>query len=204
MGYLKIGKYYGPNPDETLIYEFKETLDEYYLNISCVAYWFQIGEEAGKDYLYQRTGSLGYIANSQSFSELTDNDKVFAAQNFCVDKADRDTIYTDAEQESYWSIYIAKSQEARQIRWNKAKSYISYRLTRDESNEIANETLILNEKYVDYGIESKALDNIDGLFDYVQGTAAYTDSGFPSKTYYTPELEAGIMNYLDGTYNTTP
>ena len=147
MGYLKIGKYFGPDTS-SLTYQFKENLDEYYLDISCVEYWFEIGEEAGKDYLYQRTGSIGYIANSQSFSELTETDKKWAAQNFCVDKTDRDTLYTDAEQEEYWSVYLVKSQEARQIRWNKVKSYISYRLTKDESNDIADDTLILNENEI--------------------------------------------------------
>ena len=67
MGYLKIGKYYGPNPSAS-IYQFKEVLDADYLDISCVEYWFKIGEEAGKDFLYQRAGAMGYIANSQSFA----------------------------------------------------------------------------------------------------------------------------------------
>ena len=204
MGYLKIGKYYGPNPTAS-IFEFKETLNEYYKDVSNVTDWFAIGEDQNKDYLYQRTGSIGYIENvaSGSFDNLTINDQINAAQNFCVDKTDRDKLYTDVEQEEYWSLYIAKSQGARQIRWNKVKSYISYRLTKDQSNEVADDTIILNEKYIYYGIESKAIDNVDGLFDYVEGTAAYSSSGFPSKPYYTTELRDGVMNFLNGTYNTT-
>tara|TARA_Y100000389_G_C17455556_1_gene517907 strand:+ start:657 stop:1268 length:612 start_codon:yes stop_codon:yes gene_type:complete len=201
MGYLKIGKYYGANPSAS-IYQFKETLDTDYLDISCVEYWFKIGEEAGKDYIYQRTGSMGYITNNGGFDALTEYDKPYAAQNFCVDKTDRDKLYTDSEQESYWATYIVNSQTARQQRWNKVKSYISYRLSKDQSNEIANDTIILNEKYIYYGIESKALDNIDGLFDYVEGTAAYSSTGFPSKSYYTVELKNQVMNLLTGTYNT--
>tara|TARA_B100000900_G_C20460256_1_gene666959 strand:+ start:349 stop:966 length:618 start_codon:yes stop_codon:yes gene_type:complete len=205
MGYLKVGKYYGPNP-EGLEFEYKEILDEYYQDVSSVDVWFNTCEYAGKDYLFARTGSMGYIENvaSGSFDNLTPNDQKSAAQNFCVDKTDRDKLYTDAEQEEYWSIYIAKAQVARQTRWNKVKSYISYRLTKDQSNEVADDTIVLNEKYIYYGIESKAIDNVDGLFDYVEGTAAYSSSGFPSKPYYTTELRDGVMNFLNGTYNITP
>jgi len=197
MGYLKIGKYFGPDPSAS-IYQFKETLDADYLDISCVKYWFEVGEEAGKDYLYQRTGSIGYIENSQSFADLTDTDKIYAVQNFCVAKSDRDTLYTNAEQEVYWKTYIGKSQACRQQRWNNAKSYISFRLTKDQSNEVANDTLLLNEKYIYYGIESNSADSIDGLIDYVNGTSGYAGGGFPAKSYYTDELKTGIMNCLNG------
>ncbi len=197
MGYLKIGKYFGPDPSAS-IYQFKETLDSDYLDISCVKYWFEVGAEAGKDYLYQRTGSIGYIENSQSFADLTDTDKIYAVQNFCVAKSDRDTLYTNAEQEVYWKTYIGKSQSCRQQRWNNAKSYISFRLTKEQSNEVANDTLLLNEKYIYYGIESNSADSIDGLVDYVNGTSGYTGGGFPAKSYYTDELKTGIMNCLNG------
>tara|TARA_R100001480_G_scaffold33882_1_gene45533 strand:+ start:414 stop:1025 length:612 start_codon:yes stop_codon:yes gene_type:complete len=201
MGYLKIGKYYGTSTSAS-IYQYKETLDTDYVDISTVEYWFTLRNETGKDYLYCRTGSMNYITNNGGFNGLTATDKAYAAQNFCVDKADRDTLYTDAEQETYWTTYISESQTARQNRWNRVKSYISYRLTKDQTNEIADDTIILNEKYIYYGIESKAIDNIDGLFDYVEGTSAYSSSGFPSKSYYTVELKNQVMNLLTGTYNT--
>ena len=192
MGYLKIGKYFGED-ESAPIYQFKETLDSNYLDISGVKYWFEVGAEAGLDYLYQRTGSIGYIENSQSFADLTDTDKIYAVQNFCVAKSDRDTLYTNAEQEVYWKTYIGKSQACRQQRWNNAKSYISFRLTKDQSNEVANDTLLLNEKYIYYGIESNSADSIDGLVDYVNGTSGYTGGGFPAKSYYTDELNNGIF-----------
>ena len=201
MAYLKIGKYYGASLTAS-IYQYKETLDTDYTDISSVEYWFSLRNETGKDYLYCRTGSMSYITNNGGFDALTDDDKKFAAQNFAVDKTDRDKLYTDAEQEAYWSTYIVNSQTARQTRWNKVKSYISYRLTKDQSNDIANDTIVLNEKYIYYGIESRAADNVDGLFDYVQGEGSYADSGFPSKSYYTTELKNGVMNLLTGTYNT--
>tara|TARA_Y100000389_G_C17359610_1_gene463017 strand:+ start:29 stop:628 length:600 start_codon:yes stop_codon:yes gene_type:complete len=197
MGYLKIGKYYGPNPSAS-IYQFKETLDADYLDISCVEYWFKIGEEAGKDFLYQRAGAMGYIEYSQSFDELSEYDKPYAAQNFCVDKDDRDTLYTDAEQEIYWKSYIENSQTARETRWNNAKSYISYRLSKTDSNDTAQDTLLLNEKYIYYGIESSSIDNVDGLYDYINGTSEYASTGFPSKTYYTSDLKDGVTNCLNG------
>ena len=204
MGYIKIGKYFGSNENAPVL-QWKENLDSDYQDISEVQYYYTLGPECEKDYLFQRTCSMGYMTGSnKTFSDLDDINKQYAAQNFIVSKEDRDTLYTDAEQESYWSIYITKAQEARQTRWNKVKSYVSYRLTKDQSNEIADDTIVLNEKYIYYGIESKALDNIDGLFDYVEGTAAYSSSGFPSKPYYTTELRDGVMNFLNGTYNITP
>ncbi len=203
MSYIKIGKYYGTDPSAST-YQFKEILDNNYLDISCVEYWFKVGTEAGVDFLYQRDGAIGFISASGGFDSLTQYDKPYAASNFCVGKADRDTIYTDAEQEDFWSDFVANSQEARRTRWNKSKSFISYRLTPSQSDEVANDTLLLNEKYVYYGIESYALNVIEGLFDYIQGTSTYSESGFPSKSYYTASLETGVMNFLNGTYNTTP
>lgn len=203
MSYIKIGKYYGTDPSAST-YQFKEVLDVDYLDISSVEYWFEIGSDAGVDYLYQRDGAMGFISASGGFGSLSTGDKSAAASNFCVSKADRDTIYTDAEQEVFWSDFVANSQEARRTRWNKSKSFISYRLALLQSDDLANDTVLLNEKYVYYGIESNATNNIDGLFDYIQGTSTYSGSGFPSKSYYTSSLETGIMNYLNGTYNTTP
>lgn len=203
MSYIKIGKYYGTDPSAST-YQFKEILDNDYLDISNVEYWFKIGTEAGVDFLYQRDGAIGFISASGGFDSLTEYDKPYAASNFCVSKADRDTIYTDAEQESFWGEFVGNSQEARRIRWNRSKSFISYRLTPSQSDEVANDTLLLNEKYVYYGIESYALNVIEGLFDYIQGTSTYSESGFPSKSYYTASLETGVMNFLNGTYNTTP
>ena len=201
MGYIKIGKWYGEGEDAPIL-QWKENLDPGYQDISEVQYYYALGPECNKDYLFQRTCSMGYMTGSnQTFSDLDDRNKQYAAQNFIVSKEDRDTLYTDAEQEEYWSVFISSSQSARQTRWNKVKSYVSYRLTKDQSNEIADDTIVLNEKYIYYGIESKAIDNVDGLFDYVEGTAGYSGSGFPSKPYYTTELKDGVMNFLKGTYN---
>ena len=197
MAYLKIGKYYGPDP-EAPTYQFKDTLDEYYLDISCVEYWFKVGEEAGKDFIYQKDGAVGYITNNGGFDALTEYDKPYAAQNFCVDKADRDKLYTDAEQEVYWKTFVANSQVARQLRWDNCKSYISFRLSSANSNNVADDTLLLNEKYIYYGIESQSRDGVDGLLDYINGTSTYSGGGFPSKSYYTESLKDGVLNCLNG------
>ena len=197
MSYLKIGKYYGPDPDAPT-YQFKETLDANYLDISCVEYWFKIGEDAGKDFLYQRDGAIGYITNNGGFDALSQYDKPYAAQNFCVNKTDRDKLYTDAEQEVYWGTFVKNSQEARRTRWDNAKAYISFRLSTQDSNNVADDTLLLNEKYIYYGIESQAEDGVDGLYDYVNGTSSYTGGGFPSKSYYTDSLKQGVLNCLNG------
>jgi len=197
MSYLKIGKYYGDN-DSLPVYQFKETLDTDYLDISNVTHWYGAQDFANKDYLFCRTGSIGYMDNNGGFSALSLDEKQLMAQNFCVSKTDRDTLYTDAEQEAYWDSFVKNSQQARQERWDKTKSFVSYRLSISDSNQLADETFLLNNKYIYYGIESFAVDGVDGIFDWINGTASFSGSGFPSKSYYDESLKQGILDCLNG------
>ena len=197
MSYLKIGKYYGGNPNSPT-YQIKEILDSNYLDISNVEHWFRLQNELGKDYLFCRDGAIGFINGTTGFSGLTQTDKEYAAQNFCVSKTDRDTIYTDSEQEGFWGIFVKKSKETRSLRWEKSKVFISYRLSLTDSSDLAVSTLDLNQRYVEYGIESLSEDGQDGLFDWINGEGSFVSNGFPSKTYYTEELKNGIIDRLNG------
>ena len=197
MSYLKIGKYYGENPNSPT-YQIKEVLDSNYLDISNVEHWFRLQNELGKDYLFCRDGAIGFINGTTGFSGLTQRDMEYAAQNFCVSKSDRDTIYTDSEQEGFWDVFVKKSKETRSLRWDKAKTYVSYRLSPTDSSDLAVDTLLLNQKYIEYGIESLVEDGQDGLLDWVEGEGSFTSNGFPSKSYYTLELKNGILDRLNG------
>jgi hypothetical protein len=196
MSYLKIGKYYGENPNLPT-YQIKEILDTDYLDISNVTHWFMLQDELGKDYLFCRNGAIGFINGTTGFSGLTQGDKEYASQNFCVSKSDRDTIYTDSEQEGFWDIFVKKSKETRGLRWENAKSFISYRLSPLDSSDLAVSTLELNQRYVEYGIESLSEDGQDGLFDWLKNEGNFINNGFSQKVYYTEELKVGILNKLN-------
>jgi hypothetical protein len=197
MSYLKIGKYYGEDPNLPT-YQVKEVLDTNYLDITSVTHWFTLQDEIGKDYLFCRDGAIGFINGTTGFSGLTQSDKEYSAQNFCVSKTDRDTIYTDVEQEGYWTQFVVNSKEARNLRWEKSKVFISYRLSLTDSSDLAVSTLDLNQRYVEYGIESLSEDGQDGLFDWINGEGSFVSNGFPSKSYYTLELKNGILDRLNG------
>jgi len=197
MSYLKIGKYYGEDPNLPT-YQVKEVLDTNYLDITSVTHWFMLQDEIGKDYLFCRDGAIGFINGTTGFSGLTQSDKEYSAQNFCVSKTDRDTIYTDVEQEGYWTHFVVNSKEARNLRWEKSKVFISYRLSLTDSSDLAVSTLDLNQRYVEYGIESLSEDSQDGLFDWINGEGSFVSNGFPSKSYYTLELKNEILNRLNG------
>ena len=197
MSYLKIGKYYGEDPNLPT-YQVKEVLDTNYLDITSVTHWFMLQDEIGKDYLFCRDGAIGFINGTTGFSGLTQSDKEYSAQNFCVSKTDRDTIYTDVEQEGYWTHFVVNSKEARNLRWEKSKVFISYRLSLTDSSDLAVSTLDLNQRYVEYGIESLSEDSQDGLFDWINGEGSFVSNGFPSKSYYTLELKNGILDRLNG------
>tara|TARA_Y100000389_G_scaffold188228_1_gene210562 strand:+ start:471 stop:1070 length:600 start_codon:yes stop_codon:yes gene_type:complete len=197
MSYLKIGKYYGEDPNLPT-YQVKEVLDTNYLDITSVTHWFTLQDEIGKDYLFCRDGTIGFINGTTGFSGLTQSDKEYSAQNFCVSKTDRDTIYTDVEQEGYWTQFVVNSKEVRNLRWEKSKVFISYRLSLTDSSDLAVSTLDLNQRYVEYGIESLSEDGQDGLFDWISGEGSFVSNGFPSKSYYTLELKNEILNRLNG------
>jgi hypothetical protein len=196
MSYLKIGKYYGDNPNLPT-YQIKEVLDTNYLDITNVTHWFTLQDEIGKDYLFCRDGAIGFINGTTGFSGLTQSDKEYASQNFCVSKSDRDTIYTDSEQEGFWDIFVKKSKETRGLRWENAKAFISYRLSPLDSSDLAVSTLDLNQRYVEYGIESLSEDGQDGLFDWLKNEGNFINNGFSQKVYYTEELKVGILNKLN-------
>jgi len=191
-----IGKYGGNDPNMPT-YEISPILNTDYVDITDIYGWFSMELEIGKDYIWCRDNAMIYTATI-GFINLSYDHKLIAAKNFCVSKTDRDTILTLAEQESAWDLFIAKSKAARSLRWDKAKAYVSFRLTPLDSSDLAESTLNLNTKYIEYGIKNIATDNVDGIYDWVQGTGNYISTGFPSKSYWSQTIQDGIINILNG------
>ena len=200
MSDLRIGKYYG-NEQGKNVYQVKDILDNDYADMTSVSMWFLIPKETNNDYLLCRNLAIEYIISVGGFSNLSDNDKTLAIKNFCVGKEDRDTLYTNEEQEVFWETFCKLSEECRHNRWEKAKAFASYRLSVLDSNDLGVNTMGLNEKYVKYSISTFDEDGIDGLVDWVLGTNGFVNNGLPEKTYFTEELVNGIIKIIKPSKN---
>lgn len=193
---MKIGKLGTSNPLPT--FQIKEALDPDYVDITSVYHWFRI-DELEKDFLYRRQMAIEYITSIGGFDNLTELDKPYAAKNYCVGSTDRDKIFTSSEQEEHWYHFVVNSENCRKERWDKAKSYASFRLSVIDSNDLALSTSSLNENYIKYGIESSSLDGNSGLIDWLNDSGSYSGgTGFSSKPYYTTEIKNGIIDKLNG------
>lgn len=200
MSDLRIGKYYGNDLDGK-VYQIKEILDSDYADITSVSMWFLMSKETNNDYLLCRDLAINYIISVGGFNNLSNTDKQVAIINFCVRKEDRDTLYTNEEQEVFWETFCKLSEECRHNRWEKAKAFASYRLSVLDSNDLGVSTMGLNEKYVKYSISTFDEDGIDGLVDWVMGTNGFVNNGLPEKTYFTHELANGIIKIIKPSEN---
>jgi hypothetical protein len=195
---MKIGKLFGR--DDLPTFQMKEVLDPDYLDITNVYHWFKL-EELEKDFLYRRTQAISYIVSVGGFDNLDELNQSYAAKNYCVGPSDRIKLFTESEQEEYWYHFVINSEQCRKERWDKAKAFVSFRLSVTDSTDISLTTTQLNENYIKYGIESNSSDGNDGLIDWLESTGSYSGgTGFSSKTYYTEELKNGIIDRLNGLY----
>lgn len=197
MDYIKIGKYAGndPNADE---YQFKVVLDEEYVDSTDVYMWFETPNFSDKDYLWCRQQAMIYIQVIGGFTSLTNNiHKELAIKNFCVGEEDRLSMFTLEEQEVFWFEFAMKSELCRSRRWDKAKSYASFRLSIADSNDLAEATMDLNMLYIKYGIDSFVKDGKWGLIDWLDSDGIYEENGFKSKQYYNEVILNGILSILE-------
>jgi hypothetical protein len=198
---LKIGKYYGEtsemNNPPTI--QIKETLDNGYSDVTSVETWMTVGLSQ-YDYLFCRDQAKLWL-QSNPFSGLTKNiDKTIAAKHYLVEKTDRDQVLTEDEQFKHWSTFVVQSKANRDKRWGLAKNYASYVLSLTNSFLLAQETNTLSVNYREYGIESMALDGMDGLVDWFKGINGYAGGGLPSKDYHTQELEDKLVSIISNGY----
>jgi len=199
---LKIGKYYGDGLtgiNGIPVIQIAETLDVDYKDITNVENWMMVG--GSYDYLFRREQAKIYLVSVGGFSGLTSNaEKVMASKHYLAEKADRDTVMDEDAQFKSWGSFVTQSKATRDKRWSNAKNYASYVLNPVDSFELANLTNALSASYKEYGIESNAIDGIDGLLDWIQGTSGYSANGLPSKSYWTQELEDNLVSILTNGY----
>lgn len=123
------------------------------------------------------------------FSGMTTEEKKVAATVFAVSASDRNEVFTEQENQSNWSIFVKNSLACRIERWNVAKSYISYQLDPIDSTDLALNTEPLSKNYIEYGIESMAIDGVTGLYDWLENE-------FTLKSYYNETYRDNIISIL--------
>lgn len=193
---MKIGKLV--TNDSLPTFQVKSVLDEQYVDITDVYHCFRI-EEIEKDFLFRRQMAIQFIIGAGGFDNLTDNDKAYAAKNYCVGSTDRTKIFSLEDQEEHWYHFVVSSEECRKGRWDKAKAFASFRLSIVDSNDLALSTDSLNQNYIKYGFETKDIDGQDGLLDWLEGNGSFSGgTGFSAKPYYTEEIKNGIIDKLNG------
>ena len=181
--------------DGNLPFIVNDVLMEDYEDISSIKNWDLYGTKI-KDFIYNRD-RIKELTNTIGFNNLSLDEKIISAKYFLVDKPDRDSVLSEDDQKKYWQNLVVFSQNSRQIRWEIAKSYISYELTPQNSSDLAKSTSELCNDYINYNIITKTKDGISGLFDYLKGNGDYITNGYPSKPYWTKKDQDGIMDILE-------
>jgi hypothetical protein len=181
--------------DGNLPFIVNDVLMEDYEDISSIKNWDLYGTKI-KDFIYNRD-RIKELTNTIGFNNLSLDEKIISAKYFLVDKPDRDSVLSEDDQKKYWQNLVVFSQNSRQIRWENAKSYISYELTPQNSSDLAKSTSELCNDYINYNIITKTKDGISGLFDYLKGNGDYITNGYPSKPYWTKKDQDGIMDILE-------
>lgn len=173
--------------------------DEKYNDITNNQNWVEIGIKY-YDYKFCRAQMALYTYNI-GFNNLSQIEKEYAAKHFVVSKSDRDSVFSEPEQQFHWGNFMSESKLARSYRLNAAKNYISYVLPMADSIDISQSTKLLNENYLEYGFESIAIDGVDGIWDWIENTGNFTSNGFDSKSYWSQERQNKLMIILrDGIY----
>lgn len=168
---------------------------EGYADISTIANWDSIGRDL-KDYSFVRNE----IKNLYDFlgnENIGEDEAKILCQLFILPKERRDIFYTEEEQKILWINFVNASMSCREHRWESAKNYISYFLEPADSSDLAFDTQLLCETYIKYNITEEAISGKPGLMDYIKGASVYANSGFPSKDYWSEELQTALLNILE-------
>jgi len=183
------------------IYVFQESLDlSKYTDITSNDNWIKVGL-GYYDYLFARNQIIMHTATNPPFSGLSQEDRKVAAKHFAVGATDRLDTFKDSDLQGYWNTFVEKAQRTREARWKMSKGYISYVLPMGDSIHIAQSTNELTNSYITYGIESLAIDGVDGLFDWVENTGSYSGgTGFSGQTYWTQTYQDNLSSILRNGY----
>jgi hypothetical protein len=177
-----------------------------YADITSIENWDGLSMQLNKDFLFIRQQikqllDVSYVdksGNTITYSDyMNHNEGVIESRYFLVDKSKRDIYISEAEQLFWWNVLIEKSLESRKIRFEQAKKYISYKLTSENSSDLAISTYELGIKYVDFDITGKVRDGYSGLFDYLKGVEDFSTNGYPSKSYWSQQDQDRILDILE-------
>lgn len=177
-----------------------------YEDITSIQNWDNLSIVLNKDYSFirQRIKDILDVSNIDKNGDIVKySDRMnyqegqIASRYFLVDKNVRDVYHSESEQSNFWSFFVEMSQQSRKTRWEKAKTYISYKLSPQYSSDLAISTSELCNNYINYNIVAKLKDGVSGLFDYLRGVEDYSTNGYPSKTYWTQQDQDKLMDILE-------
>lgn len=140
---------------------------------------------------------------SRNLNNLTEDEIKIACKYFLLDYSIIEQYFTPDEIKENWSVLNLKTKKCRQRRWDALFNYLSLKLEKVQGFDLAFtvDKLGLSNNYLMYGLESESIDGVPGLFDYFEGTSIFAQNGFPSKPYWTQELQNEIMKIIkDGIY----
>jgi len=131
-----------------------------------------------------------YVSSDSNFNSLPSvdfqaDDNLESPSNVLLNSADGFTVYIVTKINSFPSSF----------------NFLLGRIngtTLTQGSDLSVNTLMLNEKYIKYGIEDLSSDGVDGIYDWLNGVGSFTQDGFPSKSYYNETYKNGIIDILNG------
>jgi hypothetical protein len=141
--------------------------------------------DSTEDYKVLRNKVIIRVA-TEGFSNLTAQEKEIASENFCVSKADRDSVHTIDEQVAFGIEYHKKSTIARSKRRKSIEAEVYNRIqSAVERADLMSDAAAMIDAYVDFGVEGSLEGDGVGIFDYLESRVGtpFENTGLLSKTY---------------------
>lgn len=136
------------------------------------------------DYKQYREGLKSVFADTSGFNSQGTWEKELYAENMISTPAEALTVYSIDEMTVFGDMFHERSVNVRSWRMRRAESVFYARLGTSQAGPIIGDllTYALKSKYIDYGIESKAIDGSDGIYDYLQATEGtiFESGGLPN------------------------
>ena len=187
---------YDPSSFTKPVYVFtEEELDEDYNDITSIE---NIMKLCTGDFR-KKVWYCGNYLSEIGFENLNDNEKRLACELFLVEKSIIQQYLTSDEIASYWRSFNDEFKSSRIARWKEAFNVVALSIPDAYGIDLAFsvDALSLNKNYIEYNIATKASNGvISGLFDYLEGKFDFVDNGFPSKPYWTQDLQDKLMDIL--------
>lgn len=168
-----------------------------YIDISTIRNWYIYGDRINRDYKFIRQ-QIKLLVIAIGWDSMTLAEKQLASQYFVVPIEYRTQIYTLDEQIKYGKAFHLESIKTRDHRIARAMGEIMNRLIPAECYVILEDlytSMMILDKYVQFGREGTLEGDPDGLFDYVESRAGtmFAGAGFREKG-FTP---LGFANMTD-------